>query len=60
MRVVSRESTYPSPACYFISQNWESPDHPDNNRLTKLKMLQNLRSHVGIDEDREVWIWFDI
>ncbi len=61
VRVVSRESTYPSPAhCYFISQNWESPDHPDNNRLTKLKMLQNLRSHVGIDGDREVWIWFDI
>ena len=61
VHVLNRGTTHPSPAhCYFISQNWEQPDHPDNTMGTKLKMLQNLRAHVGIEEGREVWIWFDI
>lgn len=59
--VVTRDSLAPSPAhTYFISQNWESEDHPDNNLGTKLAFLKNLLAHCSIEHGREIWIWFDI
>ena len=45
---------------YFVSQNWESVDHPDNDEGTKLRWLKNMKGHLHIHDDREVWIWFDI
>ena len=44
---------------YFVSHNWESADHPDNDKGTKLAWLKNIKGHLRIHTDREVWIWFD-
>ena len=42
-----------------MSHNWESDDHPDNDEGTKLKWLQNIKGHLRIHSDREIWVWFD-
>ena len=43
-----------------MSQNWELENHPDNDEGTKLAWLKNMKSHLCIPSDREIWIWFDI
>ena len=54
-----------SPSCafsFFVSQNWESRDSPDNAENTKLRWLQNLPKHLGHagnDPNFECWIWWD-
>ena len=45
---------------YFVSQNWESRNNPDNDEGTKLAWLKNIKAHLCIKSNREVWIWFDI
>ena len=45
-------------SCFFVSQNWESTDDPDNARGTKLRWLKNLKEHY--QEDQELYIWIDI
>ena len=45
---------------YFVSQNWEREDHPDNDEGTKLAWLKNCKRHLHIHGDREIWVWFDI
>ena len=45
---------------YFVSQNWEREDHPDNDEGTKLAWLKNIKAHLRIHPEREIWIWFDI
>ena len=45
---------------YFVSQNWESNDHPDNDEGTKLKWLKKVKPHLRIHSEREIWIWMDI
>ena len=45
---------------YFVSQNWELDDHPDNDEGTKLAWLKNIKGHLRIHSDREIWIWLDI
>ena len=49
-----------SASTYFVSQNWESDNHPDNDEGTKLSWLKNVKGHFRIHSDREIWIWFDI
>ena len=44
---------------YFVSHDWESDDHPDNDEGTKLAWLQMVKSHLRIFSDREIWIWLD-
>jgi hypothetical protein len=44
---------------YFVSHNWESEDHPDNEQGTKLSWLHNIKGHLRIQGTREIWIWFD-
>ena len=57
---LTRTSRAPSGAfTFFISQNWESPNSPDNVLQTKLRWLKNLRQHLSIPNDIEVWIWWD-
>ena len=45
---------------YFVSQNWEQRKHPDNDEGTKLAWLKNLKGHLRIGSDRELYVWFDI
>ena len=63
-------SRNPSPShSYFISQNWEGAKgsandtlvkmHPDNAMNSKLRWLQNLKRHLSVPEETEVWIWWD-
>ena len=52
-----------SPSCahsYFVSQNWESEESPDNALNTKLEWLKNMRDHFNLKADTEVWIWWDL
>ena len=44
---------------FFVSQNWESLDSPDNSQGTKLQWLKSLRKHLAIPDTIEVWIWWD-
>ena len=44
---------------FFISQNWESLETPDNSQGTKLQWLKSLRKHLAIPDTIEVWIWWD-
>ena len=41
---------------YFVSQNWESNDHPDNDEGTKLKWLKKVKPHLRIHSEREIWM----
>jgi len=60
----------PSPShTYFISQNWEGAlgsgpggqgKHPDNSLNTKLLWLKNIKKHLHIPQDVNVWIWIDV
>ena len=45
---------------YFVSQNWESENYPDNDEGTKLIWLKNMKAHLRIQDSREIWVWFDI
>ena len=44
---------------YLVSHNWESENHPDNDEGTKLKWLQNIKAHLRIQDEGEIWIWLD-
>merc|ERR1740130_310838 len=55
-RLAGYEARYP---CFFISQNWESADSPDNELGTKLAWLKRLKAHLSIPASSEVWIFFD-
>ena len=39
---------------YFVSQNWEGEEGPDNELKTKLRWLKMMKTHLNIAEDREV------
>ena len=62
-------SRTPSPShTYFISQNWEGAlgtgpnglgKHPDNALNTKLLFLKNLKKHLNVPTEIEIWIWWD-
>ena len=57
---LTRTSRVPSGAfTFFVSQNWESLDTPDNSQGTKLQWLKSLRKHLAIPDTIEVWIWWD-
>ena len=57
---LTRTSRTPSGAfTFFVSQNWESLDTPDNSQGTKLQWLKLLRKHLAIPDTIEVWIWWD-
>lgn len=63
LQELTRGSRTPDGAStYFVSQTWEATDgsHPDNERNTKLRWLQNIKSNMRLQKGREVWIWFDI
>jgi len=54
---------------YFISQNWEGAlgsgpgeigKHPDNSLNTKLFWLSNIKKHLHIPKETNVWIWIDV
>ena len=52
-----------APSCaytFFISQNWENRNSPDNNEGTKLKWLKNMKTHLKVNADNECWIWWDL
>ena len=45
---------------YLVSHNWESDDHPDNDEGTKLRWLKNIKPHLRIQDNHEIWIWLDV
>ena len=62
-------SRMPAPShSFFVSQNWEGSvgtgpfnqgKHPDNDLNTKLLWIQNIKKHLHIAADQEIWIWWD-
>ena len=40
---------------YFVSHNWDSKEHPDNEQATKLRWLRGLHKHLNIPETTELW-----
>lgn len=60
LKILSPRSRRPSCAfTYFISHNWDQDDFPDNPCNTKLRWLKQLRSHLNLKDDSEVWLWWD-
>ena len=60
LRVLTPRTRRPSCAfTYFVSHNWDQPDFPDNKRNTKLRWLKGLRMHLNLDDESEVWLWWD-
>ena len=60
LEILTRTSRTPSGAfTFFISQNWESRDSPDNSMNTKLQWLKKIREHLAIPDTIEVWLWWD-
>ena len=52
-----------APSCaytFFISQNWETRNSPDNSEGTKLRWLKNMKTHLKVNVDNECWIWWDL
>ena len=45
---------------FFVSHNWDSKEHPDNEQATKLRWLQGLHKHLNIPETTDLWLWWDI
>ena len=61
LEILTRTSRTPSGAfTFFISQNWESRDSPDNSMNTKLAWMKNLRDHLAIPPSIEIWVWWDL
>ena len=60
LQVLTRDSEEPNSAhTFFVSQNWEEDNHPDNDEGTKLAWLKNINPHLRIRSGREIWIWLD-
>ena len=60
LEILTRTSRTPSGAfTFFISQNWESRDSPDNSMNTKLQWLKKIREHLAIPDTIEIWLWWD-
>ena len=59
LQELTRGSRTPDGAStYFVSQTWEAADgsHPDNERNTKLKWLQNIKHNMRLQKGRELWM----